>query len=213
VGIDRVACSLCESPTQFFSEFRNVEYLICSNCQGIQVNPKSHITQDEEKDRYLTHNNDVKDLRYQQFVSPIVNAVLNQFNSKQKGLDFGAGTGPVITELLKEKGYEMALYDPYFWNDQKVLKEKYDFIVICEVIEHFYTPDKEFKLLRSLLKENGSIFIMTDLYHDEINFDKWYYKNDPTHVFFYQQSTINWIKNHYDFKRVSIVNRLIQLSV
>ena len=50
---------------------------------------------------------------------------------------------------------------------------------------------------------------MTYLYHDDINFDAWYYKNDPTHVFIYRAETIEWIKNHFGFSSVTIDHRLI----
>jgi len=100
----------------------------------------------------MTHNNDVNDSGYHKFVSPIVNAVLNDFLPEHKGLDFGAGTGPVISKLLTDRNYQIKQYDPYFFNLPELLQKKYDYIVCCEVIEHFYDPDKEFQLLKSLLK-------------------------------------------------------------
>ena len=45
---------------------------------------------------------------------------------------------------------------------------------------------------------------MTDLYDESIGFHKWYYKNDPTHVFIYQKKTIEWIKNNIGFSDVKI---------
>jgi hypothetical protein len=68
----------------------------------------------EEKERYLTHNNDITDPRYQKFVQPVVNAVMENFSTASKGLDFGAGAGPVAAEVLGGKGYSVKLYDPFF---------------------------------------------------------------------------------------------------
>ena len=77
------------------------------------------------------------------------------------------------------------------------------------MIEHFYTPIKEFALLKNLLLKGGILYCMTDIYNQDIDFSSWYYKNDPTHVFIYQKNTINWIKNEFDFCDVKIIGRLI----
>ena len=50
---------------------------------------------------------------------------------------------------------------------------------------------------------------MTLIYHKGIDFENWFYKNDPTHVFLYQKETFHWIKNYFGFKKVIINNRLI----
>jgi len=208
-----IKCSLCEADTHFFTTYRNKDYHKCLNCHGIQMDPKHYLTAEKEKLVYETHNNDILDPRYQQFVSPIVNTVLNKYETNQKGLDFGCGTGPVISKLLMEQGYEMSLYDPFFYNYPTLLERKYDFIVSCEVVEHFHSPKKEFQLLKSLLNEQGSIIIMTLLVNETIDFNAWYYKNDFSHVFFYHPETFEWIKDHFGFRTVTISDRLIQLSL
>jgi len=176
------------------------------------MDPKDYIKLDEEKIRYEKHNNDVNDPKYQQFVSPIVNAVMKKYQPKHLGLDFGAGTGPVVSKMLNEKGFDMKLYDPFFWNDLSLLNNKYDFIISSEVVEHFHSPKKEFNLLKSLLNENGSLYIMTNMLDDNIDFKSWYYKNDETHVFFYHKDTFEWIKEFYSFKSLSIDDKVILLT-
>lgn len=202
-------CSLCNSNTNLFFNSNKKEYYKCPNCFGICMNPAHFVSESQEIKRYQTHNNDVNDIGYQNFVSPIVNSVIKDFKSKNNGLDFGCGTGPVITKLLREQNYEIATYDPFFDNNLVALKTTYNFIVCCEVIEHFHHPLKEFKLLKSLLKQSGKLYCMTDLYEETINFEKWYYKNDETHVFFYSKNTFEWIKNEIGFKKVVVTNRLI----
>jgi|SRR5690554_5246498 len=206
-------CSLCSSKTNFFSKERNRDYYHCPNCDGILMDPENYLSSLEEKACYEEHNNDVNDIRYQNFVSPIVNGVIKHYNKTHRGLDFGAGPGPVITKLLRDIGYNIYLYDPYFYNNQSLLKSKYDYIVCSEVAEHFYSPKEEFAFLRTLLKEKGSLFIMTSLYSNSINFNTWHYKNDPTHVFFYSKKTMEFIKGKYDFKNIKIKNNLIHLSI
>jgi len=53
---------------------------------------------------------------------------------------------------------------------------------------------------------------MTDIYHDDINFHDWYYKNDATHVFFYHPQSLKYIKEKFGFSDVSIDGRLITYS-
>ena len=119
---------------------------------------------------YLTHENDIDDRRYQQFVSPITEAILSQIPTDKIGLDFGAGPEPVISEILTEKGYQTKLYDPVFHRDKSVLAQQYDFIICCEVMEHFHQPAVEFARLKSLLKSGGKLFCMTQLFDETIDF-------------------------------------------
>jgi SAM-dependent methyltransferase len=207
-----IPCSLCQSNTEFFHTFHEKDYYRCNTCFGVQMDPAFYLSKEEEEARYRTHHNDVEDLNYQKFVSPIVKGVKAKYEPSKFGLDFGAGTGPVITKLLEDDGYTVKLYDPFFWNDESLLQLKYDFIVSCEVIEHFYQPKKEFEMLYNMLKPGGTLYLKTDLYDDHTDFESWYYKNDPTHVFFYHVKTFNWIKKNFHFRTVSINNRMVQFE-
>ncbi|EKJ86267.1 class I SAM-dependent methyltransferase [Leptospira meyeri] len=167
--------------------------------------------QEEEKTRYLEHNNDINDIRYQNFLRPVVEKVLGNQKSTDQALDYGAGPGPVVQFLLEQKGYKIKLYDPFFHNDPENLKQSYDYIILTEVVEHFHSPKKEFQILYNLLNTNGCLYILTHPYDDSIHFEKWYYKNDQTHTFFYTKKAFEWILNHYGFKNLDIQNRIIIL--
>lgn len=181
-------------------------YWDCLNCHLIFLDPTHHLTPDKEKAHYQTHNNDVTDVRYQKFVSPIVDYVTENISVDTLGLDFGCGTGPVITAMLREKGYSLKLYDPFFCDDLSALTYRYDFIVTCEVIEHFYSPMDEFNKIKFLLKPSGTVVMMTDVYNDEIDFPGWYYHRDPTHVCFYRKETFYWIAKNFGFNDVKFIN-------
>ncbi|WP_029034605.1 class I SAM-dependent methyltransferase [Salinimicrobium terrae] len=207
-------CPLCFSRGDLFYSQPEKEYWECTNCKGIFV-PKEYFPNPVvEKERYLTHNNDVDDPRYQKFVSPIVESVIENFNPVDHvGLDFGAGTGPVITKLLTNLQYRISAYDPFFLPFPKLLQKSYDFIVCCEVIEHFQNPAREFDLLKSMLLPGGQLFCMTHLFKPGIDFSAWYYKKDPTHIFIYREETFDYIMEKYQFREVKIKNRLITLIV
>lgn len=205
-------CPLCNSQSNVFFQHKKRLYHQCSNCQGIFVDKDLRPDLDAEKFRYEEHINDVDDLGYQQFVSPITSAILRDYNQNDKGLDFGAGTGPVISKVLNDKNYSIVQYDPFFHNYPNLLEEKYDYIACCEVIEHLYHPKKEFLLLKNLLSLGGRLYIMTSIYEENINFKTWNYKDDHTHVIIYQKETLQWIKEELGFSTMTIEDRLIIFS-
>ena len=204
-------CSLCGSSTLPFCEAHSRNYWRCNNCALVMLAPEHFLSPQAEKQRYLEHNNDPEDPRYQQFVSPIVHKVKANFTVEHKGLDFGAGTGPVITELLTDSGYRVELYDPFFHNYPTKLTRKYDYVICCEVIEHFQQPAVEFTRLRDMLNPGGAILCMTELYADDTDFASWYYIKDPTHVIFYHRRSLAWIKWAFNFSQLAINRRLIEL--
>ncbi len=149
------------------------------------------------------HNNDVNDERYRQFNEPLYEAILENAPSASTGLDYGCGNGPIVTKQLRERGFDVALYDPYFHPDKKPLERTYDFVFASEVIEHFFNPHEEFTNLRTLLNPSGFLAVMTAIYSDSIDFESWYYRRDPTHTVFYSRKTLDWIAHRYGFERIA----------
>lgn len=207
-------CTLCNSETEsfYYYEKEDRHYNRCPNCKAVLMDIDDYPTPEEEINRYESHNNDVEDPRYQKFASPLVEKITAAYDTDSLGLDFGAGTGPVITKMLSDQGYEVNVFDPFFDNHPELLKLKYHYIVSCEVIEHFHKPYKEFAQLRDMLYPNGSLFLKTDIYTDDTDFHAWYYKSDETHVFFYHPETFQWLKNEFGFTKLEIDNRHITLS-
>ncbi len=210
-----MTCTLCSSKTEafYYYEKESRQYHRCINCRAVLMDPNDYPTPQEEIDRYESHNNDVEDPRYQNFVSPLVEKITHKFDTNSLGLDYGAGTGPVITKMLTDQGYSVNTFDPFFDNNPEVLKLKYDYIVSCEVIEHFHKPHQEFKNLKALLKPNGALFLKTDIYTDDKDFHAWYYKSDETHVIFYHPDTLKWIQSEFSFSGLEIDGRHITLTI
>ena len=186
-------CPLCGHKQVPLREVQRRSYGFCPGCRGIFAERASLPDPRQELAEYLKHNNDVDDPRYRAFARPLVDLVASRQGPKDRGLDFGAGPGPVVTRMLAERGYSLALYDPYFHKETSVLDDTYDFIVCCEVIEHFYTPAESFRLLARLLAPGGTLYCRTTLVPDDIPFLRWHYKNEATHVFFYHRETIAWL--------------------
>jgi hypothetical protein len=103
-------------------------------------------------------------------------------------------------------------YDPFFAADHQVLQNRYDFICSYKVFEHFRYPHKEWQLISSLVKPNGWLAISTPLLTDLGHFSKWHYKNNPTHVSFYQQQTFEYLADNSDFKLLFASQTLILMQ-
>ncbi|QOP41521.1 class I SAM-dependent methyltransferase [Sulfurimonas marina] len=203
-------CRLCGTQAQFFHQDKQ-KYFRCPTCKAIFTEQEDLPNESSEKERYELHDTEI-DEGYKKFVSPITSHVIKEFSKEDKGLDFGSGRSRVISKVLEEHGFSIESYDPFFSNKPQLLEQKYHYITSCEVIEHFYEPGKEFERIKSMLQEGGKLYLMTELYNDSIDFASWYYKNDPTHVFFYTKETFEWIKQHYKFSKLIIEKRLIVFS-
>ncbi len=203
-------CPLCKTSSK---PFLKSEFLICQCCSGIFRKKKNLPLPEKEKARYELHQNDIYDSGYRNFVSPLTTAILNYYKSTHNGLDFGSGPSSAAAAILNENGYTISLFDPLFHNNQNILAQKFNYIICIEVMEHFHNPEKEFRLLKELLLPNGRLYCMTNIYSPEIDFASWYYKNDFTHVFFYQKETLEWIKENFRFTTLEISGNLILFKV
>lgn len=201
-------CTLCNST---LTKKIDKHYYDCDHCKAIIKADQYYLSAEQEKAIYEAHINDVTDIRYQNFTSPITNFVMGNFLPKHRGLDFGSGTGPVISSVLQKNDYNIVQYDPFFAPNPKLLKDKYDYIASCEVFEHFYQPKLEIDRLISILNDNGCLLIMTILYHKDIDFKTWSYRKDPTHVFIYRKETMEYIAEKMNLEIEVITDRFIVL--
>jgi SAM-dependent methyltransferase len=202
-------CPLCHNELKIKADN---EFFVCSRCGAYVKDKAFYIKPTEEKSRYEEHNNDVNDTHYQQFARPVVNLVLENFTPAHPGLDYGCGTGPVIAKMLEDKSYQVTRYDPFFYPDERYLNHRYDFICSCEVFEHFHQPKHEIQKLRALLKPNGWMIVMTHIYTRKIDFKRWYYRKDPTHIFIYTEKTLEYIAEHFNLSVDIFSERLVRFK-
>jgi SAM-dependent methyltransferase len=189
------ACPLCgaASAADFFRDHRR-GYFRCGTCALIFADPAARLEAAAERAVYAQHRNDPRDPRYRQFLGRLAQPLLQRLGPPPlNGLDFGCGPGPTLSLMLAEAGYPTAVYDPYFAPDTAVLERRYDFVTCSEAIEHFHTPAREWAQLVALLRPGGWLGIMTKLATDAAAFDRWHYKNDPTHVSFFSRDTFRYL--------------------
>lgn len=203
-----MTCILCDSKSCVsYADIAGINYQQCQTCDLIFMNPQNRISAQAEKARYEKHENNVLDDGYQKFVAPLIAEITQKIWSENSlGLDFGSGPGDsAVSYLLQKQNYTLKKYDPFFHNDLSVLQHNtYDYIVSCEVVEHFYSPKDEFEKLKSYLKPGGYLFLMTSLKTETIDFKTWSYRRDQTHVCFYSEKSFQYIKNQFRFKTLSI---------
>jgi len=201
-------CPLCGTPPGqsirlFCLDFRrNWRYWRCTVCRLSWRDPSQRPNPESERAQYELHENEPADPAYRQFLQRVSEPLLAHLSPGARGLDFGAGPGPALAEMLAAQGHLVALYDPFFHPDTAVLQEQYDFITCTETAEHFYQPDIEFDRLHGLLKAGGLLALMTGRLDDDARFSRWHYRHDPTHVCFYRPETMEWIRNQYGYDRV-----------
>lgn len=199
-------CPLCHSSLTLK---KNAQFYDCSTCFALVKDSQFYLTPEEEKKHYEKHNNDVNDIGYQNFTAPVTQFVIQNQKQNDKGLDFGSGTGPVISKMLLDKGFTIAKYDLYFEPIEERLNTKYDYIVCSEVWEHFQQPEKELIQLTKMLNANGRLIVMTLLYADAINFETWHYRLDVTHVLIYRKKTMEFIASKFNLELELMTDRLI----
>jgi hypothetical protein len=176
-------------------------YFHCQRCDLRFLRQADRVGAYEEKRIYDLHENDPEDPRYQKFVMPIFRSITAHYPQQSRGLDFGSGRGSALQLLFRRAGFEVDLYDPYY--HPSVLRDgTYDFVYACEVAEHLFSPGIEYARLHSLLRPGGALALMTLLYDGGQDFNRWYYRMDPTHVAFYSIQTLEWIRKHFGFSRL-----------
>ena len=187
------ACPLCRQAgaEPYHADSRRT-YLCCGRCGFVFVPPEFHLIPAAERAEYDRHQNAVDDPGYRSFLARLAEPLAVRVPPPAAGLDFGCGPGPALVAMLREKGFRMAAYDPFYAPDPSVLVPGWDFITATEVVEHLRWPGWELRRLAGLLRPGGWLGIMTKLVLDQERFAGWHYIRDPTHVGFFSRETFQW---------------------
>lgn len=195
-------CPLCGAAAGFFAYSQKRPFFRCPECGLIHLGAEHRLSAQEEKKRYSLHRNSPDDSDYRAFLNKLVQPLCGVLRKDALGLDYGCGPGPALSVIMKEMGFFVDNYDPYFAADETLLEKKYDFIACTETAEHFYYPRQEFNRLQNLILPGGWLAVMTHVYDDACPFDEWYYAKDPTHVSIYTPRSWAWLARNYRWKAV-----------
>lgn len=182
-------CLLCHS----ISTLKSDETFLCPDCGLVFKNPALHLSNEEDLKRYSSHQNNKEDQGYIDFLNKLVIPLAGFLPSQFNALDFGCGPGPTLGLLLSKFGGVVENYDPIFFPRKELLDKKFDVVTSTEVVEHFKNPAEDWALLVDRVKAGGLLAIMTQFINSGIDYKSWWYKNDPTHVVFYQEKTFEFL--------------------
>lgn len=202
-------CWMCESASENIIEIESPLYFQCPNCDLIFIEDDFILDDQQEKKRYTLHQNNYGNVGYVEMLKQFIGVAVKPFNIRiKRGLDFGCGPVPVLSDLISEDGNQMDIYDPCFYNDLSFHRKKYDLITATEVFEHLKSPGYTIPLLEKLLNNGGLLSIMT-LFHGNCDFKNWWYRQDRTHICFYSHKTCHWIARRFLLNIVYINNKNI----
>ncbi len=191
-------CILCNQTEVVKLEVNPTHKLCkCNNCHLIFKDPATFPTIEEERERYLKHNNSERDNGYIEHLEKAIKPFLKYSEIGSFGLDYGCGYQPVLEKLLSKEKMRCDNYDPLFFPD--LPDERKDFIFVTEAVEHFHHPVIEFSIITSLLIPGGLLTVMTNMWDENTDFSNWWYLNDSTHVLFYNTKTFEYISQKFGY--------------
>ena len=207
-------CIVCKSKMiELFDIIKDKTYWSCQNCNAKFLDKKDYVDLKTEKKHYLKHNNFINDVGYRKFLSKLTIPLKKYISQSDIGLDYGCGYGPALVEMLKEEGYKIECYDPFFFPNKEIFFRKYQYITCSEVVEHFFNPYEEFNKIDNILDNNGWFGVMTSFITEDHLFKDWYYRRDPTHVVFYKEQTFEVIAKQRNwnltipYKNIALFNK------
>ncbi|HPN84205.1 MAG TPA: class I SAM-dependent methyltransferase [Victivallales bacterium] len=204
----KIECPLCSDPGFKESAVSGKRsYHICSNCHLIFMDSKCRLTPEKEKSRYLMHRNNAENKGYLDFLNQLISPTLPFLKLGMHGLDYGSGPQPILSKLLKDRGFQCDNYDIFFADN--ILSPPYDFIFSTECFEHFHNPGHEIRKICGLLRPGAILAVMTEFWTTKENFESWYYSRDLTHVSFYNEETMNFISSKFALEILLIDSKRI----
>lgn len=190
------SCPLCGATTTVIAESGGT-FGDCRRCGVLHRARTQHLSLDEERAFYGTHQNSTNDPGYRRFLSRIADPLTEHLAPGATGLDFGCGPAPALVAMMNERGFATMGHDPLFAPHPAALTRQYDFVTCTEVAEHFREPAREWERLVALLKPGGILAVMTEWYRGGRPVCGWRYARDPTHVVFYRKESFHWLaQNH-----------------
>ena len=175
----------------------------------IHVDQRDHLTLVDAEAHYRTHENSIENEGYVKFLHRAIDPLLPYLTPTMRGLDYGSGPGPTLSQLLRRRGHECSDYDPLF--NAISFEAPYDYIFATECFEHFIQPAVEISRIAGILRPGGYLVVMTEPWTDLERFRDWYYTRDPTHVSFYHNETFDFFSHQFGFRAMTCDDPRVRL--
>ena len=215
----------CKWEFLYYSRFNNYNLPVykCSNCLLQTIFPKPNLETLYSKEYFTGESKfSYKDERsfekYERIVWKARLKNIQKYKPKGKILEIGSSFGGFLN-CAKEFGYEVlgveiSDYASKHANNRNVnticgnflevdLNQKFDIIILIEVIEHLPYPDKVFEKLSKHLNANGLLILQTANFDglQAISEKENYHYYLPGHFYYYSESNLRQILDKYGFKK------------
>ncbi len=194
-----ILCPLCLN-TKLFTMITGPDkrtYRSCDSCKLIFTDTRYQPTRKEAEKRFKTNKNGIQYPTYLEILKQAFKPDLPFINSSLTGLDYGCGPEPTLSTFLDQEDITCDSYDPIFFPE--LPQKQYDFIFSTECFEHFFLPAKEMQQIKKMLKPEGILIVLTELWTNAEAFAKWNNAKDAMHVSFYHRITMDFICTKYGF--------------
>jgi 2-polyprenyl-3-methyl-5-hydroxy-6-metoxy-1,4-benzoquinol methylase len=231
-----IACPIC-GEKDFSKYLETLDYTTtreaftiqkCDQCTFLFTNPrpdKSSIGKYYQSDKYISHtggNTTMIDQVYRSVRNITLKSklkLINKYQSKFNLLDYGCGTGEFLA-TCKDAGWTVTGVEP---SDDARLKNRKDLQVVDDlskvttqvnaitmwhVLEHVHELNETLARLRSLLTNNGTVFIAVPNHQ---SYDSQYYKNYwagydvPRHLWHFNRENIKTLLTRHNLRLQAIV--------
>jgi hypothetical protein len=185
------ACRLClATGCEPAGRNKHRAFALCPSCGLVFVPVSDWVSPDDERARYAHHDNTDSNPGYVRFLGEVADVVTGIAKPGARVLDFGAGENAVLTGLLRRQGYHCVAYDPLYGLGTTTLSDRYNVVVVCEVIEHLRDLRRDVITLGECLAPDGCIVVRTQCYPSVTSLPTWWYARDATHINFFAPQTL-----------------------
>jgi len=195
-------CKICAQETEkFYDKRMKSDFFYCTACHYFFKDENNFLNSKEELAIYDLHNNSLENRGYVEMLESYIEVAIQPYNDVSTILEFGSGPTPVLGELLKQKKYNVDIYDKYYAPTKVFEGKEYDLISSTEVIEHIEDINGVMSFFSKHLKSGGYLSLMTQFHKDsQDEFLKWWYPCDRTHISFFNPQTFHVLAEKFNFK-------------
>ncbi|MFN8887324.1 MAG: class I SAM-dependent methyltransferase [Cyclobacteriaceae bacterium] len=231
-------CPLCESSEltnvlvarDYTTSQESFQIQRCANCQFVFTNPRpaaNAIGKYYQSDSYISHTDGGKGIvdrvyvMARNFTLRWKERLVKKQQAHGELLDVGCGTGEFInhmktadwqvtgmepTETAREKASQKI--QQRIHADLESINHRFDVITLWHVLEHVHELDATVEKIKSLLKENGTIFIAVPNHESpdaKVYQSHWAAYDVPRHLWHFSKTTMQHLMNKHGMKIKEIV--------
>lgn len=211
-------CQICKSKKiEQYKIVEGVAIYQCLSCKLAFVDPQTP----RKKTSHIYSFSDYKK-REDQFIKRYQKTVqlVKKYSKGKRILEVGAGFGLLSSMLSKErylvdvlepdvepvylKGSPVRIYKEYLEKFSRTTKNKYDVIILYDVLEHVDFPGMTVEIIKALLTSEGIVLIQTPNYQSLMAkiVHRWSWWMVEDHRYFFSKKSLNLLFDKENWKNI-----------